>query len=50
MNLMFYNFNDFNNIQRTAQTANGKRPGTSGAKGGMHTQTKFYDRKGMGAE
>lgn len=50
MNLMFYNFNDFNNNNnngRAIQTATGKRPMTSGvgANKGMRTQQNFYNRK-----
>ena len=53
MNLMFYNFNDFNNGAlefnnngRQTAGANGKRPVTSGALNtGMRTQNNFYKNK-----
>ena len=45
---MFYNFNEFNNQPRGPQTANGKRPVTSGAANqGMRTQNNFYNRKNL---
>ena len=51
MNLMFYNFNDFNNLphdngRRPTANTNGKRPMTSGAGNqGMRTQNNFYKSK-----
>lgn len=58
MNLMFYNFNEFNingpnptNGRRpTASAANGKRPMVNGntgsnTQGGMRTQNNFYKSK-----
>jgi len=52
MNLMFYNFNDFNNAAApngrrptAGATEGGRRPGVAATQGGMRTQNNFYKSK-----
>lgn len=56
MNLMFYNFNDFNKDNSNAPngrrptagtTEGGRRPGVAATQGGMRTQNNFYKSKNL---
>ena len=52
MNLMFYNFNDFNNPnapngRRPTAGEGGRRQGVAATQGGMRTQNNFYKSKNL---